>query len=709
MRWLLAGAVVVAALLLEWHIVNVHTPARAIATPSTLSPAVCTPAPLFRHIGGVTGINCLSDRTRHLRPIVSPPNAPLLHSSVSLDPPVIDTPKLGQRRAFFDVKTVLRGSDSSRVRVDTGGILPKLHTQDPQTKLYDCAYASAMNKQASKLPRIAVLRASFRDGGPSSMSISSKHDYKPYVPLRGSSIACPRAQMYSHIRKEKKGSSFAPQVSKPYRTPIPQDAWNEPWDAPTVQVDSIYLLMPRGNAGVPTPDSRLARRTTQRIKSARAIDIRHPGPPTAKRASPQANGGRRNLTSRKRMTLRPSTRALPIPLIFHTNRDASGSGALQAVICTRVHVSPDCQDSSTPTRLFESVYCHWDPPRRELAVFVRGLAMDPRLRSVQGSTTLSTLNLLTLVDCYLFLAAYRSSRVRSWRFTTHDGRPQPAAAERQKQSIKASKFQSARCKLQTPDSKGMRDLPHPSPSQLESQSSSTTKKNPDLPSETPSVLHLPHPPTRVSDTEQEHVYAYTASKPTDKSSLPPIFISVFTIFTFTSIFIFPPPLREHKVYPPSAAAELASPGLEAGRPTGPGTPPAASLALPSLSDGSGSDEENCPLSPHTAPLPPIQFWLPGFPTYPSPHAQPHAPTPPALFLALGARRACIPYTPAFQGLDLRLVRPISARERLAIKDAVSVLESLGARAFGAGEREGGNAGDERRAKGEMWSLSYVGF
>ncbi|KAA1473300.1 hypothetical protein DENSPDRAFT_268179 [Dentipellis sp. KUC8613] len=134
----------------------------------------------------------------------------------------------------------------------------------------------------------------------------------------------------------------------------------------------------------------------------------------------------------------------------------------------------------------------------------------------------------------------------------------------------------------------------------------------------------------------------------------------------------------------------------------------ASLALPSLSDGSGSDGDEPPF-PHTAPLPPIQFWLPGFPTYPSPHAQPHAPTPPALFLALGARRACIPYTPAFQGLDLRLVRPISARERLAIKDAVSVLESLGARAFGAGEREGGSAADERRAKGEMWSLSYVGF
>jgi hypothetical protein len=143
--------------------------------------------------------------------------------------------------------------------------------------------------------------------------------------------------------------------------------------------------------------------------------------------------------------------------------------------------------------------------------------------------------------------------------------------------------------------------------------------------------------------------------------------------------------------------------------------------------------------PPAAPLPPVQFWLPGFPAYKMeqarseqasaadrseddrrrhrhhdnasassaasrlpPQLPPLPPPPPPVFLALVARRACIPYTPAFQGIDLRVVRPLSAREKLAVRDAVSVLVRLGARVVGA---EAGGLG----VRGEMWSLSYVGF
>jgi len=145
--------------------------------------------------------------------------------------------------------------------------------------------------------------------------------------------------------------------------------------------------------------------------------------------------------------------------------------------------------------------------------------------------------------------------------------------------------------------------------------------------------------------------------------------------------------------------------------------------------------------PPAPPLPPVQFWLPGFPAYKmsvaghssgddhdrrhrrrhrdrassastatmsssaSSHLLPPPPpvvTPPPVFLALGARRACVPYTPAFQGIDLRVVRPLSAREKLAMRDAVGVLVRLGARVVGA---EAGGLG----VRGEMWSLSYVGF
>jgi len=77
-------------------------------------------------------------------------------------------------------------------------------------------------------------------------------------------------------------------------------------------------------------------------------------------------------------------------------------------------------------------------------------------------------------------------------------------------------------------------------------------------------------------------------------------------------------------------------------------------------------------------------------------------TPPLVFLALGARRACVPYTPAFQSIDLRIVRPLSTRSKLAMRDAVNVLVRLGARVVGA---EAGGLG----VGGEMWSLSYVGF
>ena len=156
-------------------------------------------------------------------------------------------------------------------------------------------------------------------------------------------------------------------------------------------------------------------------------------------------------------------------------------------------------------------------------------------------------------------------------------------------------------------------------------------------------------------------------------------------------------------------------------------------------DGAGADPAEAVVPPEP-PLPPVQFWLPGYPAYKLDHArtgsggdgngdgtpasprrrrgEPASPSsstrssaqsllvqqrpPPPVFLALGARRACVPYTPAFQGVDLRVVRPLSAREKLAMRDAVSVLVRLGARVIGA---EAGGLG----VRGEMWSLSYVGF
>ncbi|KAH9979632.1 hypothetical protein BJV74DRAFT_858371 [Russula compacta] len=89
-------------------------------------------------------------------------------------------------------------------------------------------------------------------------------------------------------------------------------------------------------------------------------------------------------------------------------------------------------------------------------------------------------------------------------------------------------------------------------------------------------------------------------------------------------------------------------------------------------DSQASSASSASLASHLLPQPP----------------QPPPPPPPPLpvFLALGARRACVPYTPAFQSIDLRVVRLLSAREKLAIRDAVSVL------AGGLGLR------------GEMWSL-----
>ena len=160
-------------------------------------------------------------------------------------------------------------------------------------------------------------------------------------------------------------------------------------------------------------------------------------------------------------------------------------------------------------------------------------------------------------------------------------------------------------------------------------------------------------------------------------------------------------------------------------------------------EGGGSGDHDGVAAPAEAvvppapPLPPVQFWLPGYPAYKLDHAYtaragPSAdegrrrerrhrdhqasssassassasrllpPPAPPVFLALGARRACIPYTPAFQGIDTRVVRPLSAREKLAMRDAVSVLVRLGARVVGA---EAGGLG----VRGEMWSLSYVGF
>lgn len=151
--------------------------------------------------------------------------------------------------------------------------------------------------------------------------------------------------------------------------------------------------------------------------------------------------------------------------------------------------------------------------------------------------------------------------------------------------------------------------------------------------------------------------------------------------------------------------------------------------------GAGTQAET--VVPPAPPLPPVQFWLPGFPAYKinqarsgrsakgdhsedndrrrgrhrdhrassssaSSTSRTPPPPPPPVFLALGARRACVPYTPAFQGIDIRVVRPLSAREKLAMRDAVSVLVRLGAKVVGA---EAGGLG----VRGEMWSLSYVGF
>jgi len=136
--------------------------------------------------------------------------------------------------------------------------------------------------------------------------------------------------------------------------------------------------------------------------------------------------------------------------------------------------------------------------------------------------------------------------------------------------------------------------------------------------------------------------------------------------------------------------------------------------------------------PPAPPLPPVQFWLAGFPAYKasmaghssgdddrrrrrrhrdqgssassatlsSSAASSHLPPPP-VFLALGARRACVPDMPAFRGIDIRVVRPFCAREKLAMRDAVGVLVRLGARVVGA---EAGGLG----VRGEMERL-YISF
>ena len=189
----------------------------------------------------------------------------------------------------------------------------------------------------------------------------------------------------------------------------------------------------------------------------------------------------------------------------------------------------------------------------------------------------------------------------------------------------------------------------------------------------------------------------------------------------------------------TTSSRAASPEPTPIRPRGPLIPTStlASDAGDHHADG-GADLAAEAVMPPAPPLPPVQFWLPGYPAYKLDHVRdaragdsgPASPTrrrhrgepaspssstrssahslllqqrpPPPVFLALGARRACVPYTPAFQGVDLRVVRPLSAREKLAMRDAVSVLVRLGARVVGA---EAGGLG----VRGEMWSLSYVGF
>ncbi|THH12180.1 hypothetical protein EW146_g7801 [Bondarzewia mesenterica] len=158
--------------------------------------------------------------------------------------------------------------------------------------------------------------------------------------------------------------------------------------------------------------------------------------------------------------------------------------------------------------------------------------------------------------------------------------------------------------------------------------------------------------------------------------------------------------------PPSPApsrspARTPSPSLSADLTPGPPppSPPSHATQLPfNIPVIPSFDLPSSPHFPRLPPLPPIQF-LPALSSIRR-HADGTGPPPP-VFLALGARRACIPYTPAFQGLDLRVVRPVTARERLAVRDAVGVLTRIGAKVVGD-ETEG-------KRKGMMWSLSYVEF
>lgn len=58
-----------------------------------------------------------------------------------------------------------------------------------------------------------------------------------------------------------------------------------------------------------------------------------------------------------------------------------------------------------------------------------------------------------------------------------------------------------------------------------------------------------------------------------------------------------------------------------------------------------------------------------------------------------------------------MVRPVSAREKLVVRDAVEILGRLGAKVKGMGMGMDGEEGQEGAVsrKGEMWSLSYVGW